>query len=82
MAWFQHEAKLPAPLNHPNIAAVYGLDKSDGIYFPVMELVEGVMLEDCTAGKAGVPAGFFRCRRVGGAPSDAPSGASGITENS
>jgi serine/threonine protein kinase len=57
VARFQCEAKLLASLNHPNIAAIHGLEESDGIYFPVMELVEGVTLEDYIAGNAGVPAG-------------------------
>jgi serine/threonine protein kinase len=38
---FQREAKLLASLNHPNIAATHGLEKSDGIKFLVLELVEG-----------------------------------------
>ena len=38
---FEREAKLLASLNHPNIAAVYGLHESNGIRFIVMELVEG-----------------------------------------
>jgi serine/threonine-protein kinase len=38
---FEREAKLLAALNHRNIAAIYGLDESDGIRFLVMELVEG-----------------------------------------
>ena len=38
---FQREAKLLASLNHPNIAAIHGLEESDGIHFLVLELVEG-----------------------------------------
>jgi Tol biopolymer transport system component len=38
---FEREAKLLASLNHPNIAAVHGLDKDRGVHFLVMELVAG-----------------------------------------
>ncbi len=41
LARFQREAEVLAALNHPNIAAIYGLEKSDGIIALVMELVEG-----------------------------------------
>jgi serine/threonine protein kinase len=51
VARFQREAKLLASLNHPNIAAIYGLEESDGINFLVMELVEGETLEKYCAGK-------------------------------
>ena len=30
MARFEREAKLLASLNHPNIAAIYGLEQADG----------------------------------------------------
>ena len=43
---FQREAKTLASLNHPNIAAIYGLEESEGIKALVMELVEGPTLED------------------------------------
>jgi serine/threonine protein kinase len=43
---FQREAKLLASLNHPNIAAIYGLEESDGTHFLVMELIEGETLKD------------------------------------
>src|SRR5262245_32259550 len=41
IARFQREAKVLASLNHPNIAALYGLEESDKRHFLVMELVEG-----------------------------------------
>src|SRR3990170_5024602 len=46
IARFQREAKLLASLNHPNIAAIYGLEESGGIQFLVLELVEGETLAD------------------------------------
>jgi serine/threonine protein kinase len=33
-------------LNHPNIAAIYGLEDADGVKALVMELVEGPTLAD------------------------------------
>ena len=46
LAQFEREAKLLASLNHPNIAAIYGLEESDGTRFLVLELVEGPTLGD------------------------------------
>ena len=46
MARFQREAHLLASLNHPNIAAIYGLEESNGVRALVMELVEGRTLAD------------------------------------
>ena len=43
---FQREAEVLAALNHPNIAQIYGLEKSDGTIALVMELVEGPTLAD------------------------------------
>src|SRR5215213_811761 len=42
---FQREAKVLASLNHPHIAAIYGLEDVGGIKALVMELVEGDDLE-------------------------------------
>jgi len=46
LARFQREAKVLASLNHPNIAAIYGLEDSDRSNALVMELVEGPTLAD------------------------------------
>src|SRR5690348_16748694 len=44
MARFTREAQVLASLNHPNIAAIYGLEESGGVRALVMELVEGPTL--------------------------------------
>jgi serine/threonine protein kinase len=46
LARFQREAELLATLNHPNIAAVYGLEKANGLTGIVLELVEGDTLAE------------------------------------
>ena len=46
VARFQREAKVLASLNHPNIAAIHGLEESGGTNFLVLELVEGDTLAD------------------------------------
>src|SRR4029453_14572568 len=43
---FEREAKVLASLNHPNIGAIYGLEKHDGRHFLVLELIEGETLAD------------------------------------
>ena len=49
LARFEREAKTLASLNHPNIAAIYGLEDADGTKALVLELVEGPTLADRTA---------------------------------
>ncbi len=44
LARFEREAKLLAALNHPNIAAIYGLEDAGEINFLAMELAEGQTL--------------------------------------
>jgi Tol biopolymer transport system component len=46
IARFGREAQLVAALNHPHIAAIYGLEDSDGVPALVLELVEGETLAD------------------------------------
>jgi serine/threonine protein kinase len=41
VARFRREAQILASLNHPNIAAIHGLEEVDGQTFLVLELVEG-----------------------------------------
>jgi Tol biopolymer transport system component len=43
---FEREAKLLASLNHPNIAAIHGLEQSDEIHFLALELVPGNTLAE------------------------------------
>ena len=46
LARFQREAEVLASLNHPNIAAIHGLERATGTTALVMELVEGPTLAD------------------------------------
>ncbi len=46
LARFQREAEVLASLNHPNIAAIYGLEEADDTRALVLELVEGPTLAD------------------------------------
>lgn len=46
LARFEREAQLLASLNHPNIAAIYGLEESEGFRCLVLELVEGQTLAE------------------------------------
>ncbi len=48
LARFQREAKMLAALNHPNIAAIYGLEESGNTHYLVMELVPGSTLTRLT----------------------------------
>jgi serine/threonine protein kinase len=46
LARFQREAQILAALNHPNIAAIYGLEEYDGVTCLVMELAPGPTLAE------------------------------------
>src|SRR6516164_3069508 len=56
MARFRREAQVLASLNHPNIAAIYGLEESGGVRALAMELVEGPTLAEKIRGSADVGA--------------------------
>ena len=49
---FRIEAQAAAGLMHPNIVNVYDVGEEDGIYFIVMELVEGITLKKYIEKKA------------------------------
>ena len=46
LARFQREAEVLASLNHPHIAAIYGLERAEGVTALVMELIDGPTLAD------------------------------------
>ena len=46
LARFQREAQVLASLNHPGIAAIYGIEEQDDTRALVLELVEGPTLAD------------------------------------
>src|ERR1700674_5376995 len=48
LARFQREAEVLAALNHPNIGAIYGLEKTPDFTALVMELIEGDNLSQRT----------------------------------
>ena len=71
LARFQREAKVLASLNHPNIAAIYGLEDEGDSPALVLEYVEGPTLQELI-GRApaarGTSAAEVRAARGGGAP--------------
>ncbi len=50
-ARFTREAQVLAALNHPHIAAIYGVEETDSVTALVLELVEGPTLDARIAGK-------------------------------
>ena len=49
LARFDREARMLAALNHPNVAAIYGLEEHDGVRFLVLEYVPGPTLAERVA---------------------------------
>ena len=49
---FKMEAQSAAGLSHPNIVNVYDVGDENGIYYIVMELVEGITLKNYIERKA------------------------------
>src|SRR2546428_9698481 len=68
VARFEREAQILAALNHPHIAAIYGLEHSGSSQCLVLELVDGETLADKLqgAGPRGLP--------LNEAPADARQG--------
>jgi serine/threonine-protein kinase len=65
LARLEREAKLLASLNHPNIAAIYGLEEADGVRFLALELVPGETLQERVAkGPLPVEEALEVCRQI------------------
>jgi serine/threonine protein kinase len=65
IARFQREAQVLASLNHPHIAAIYGLEEADGVRALVLELIEGETLADRIArGPLPVDEAFAIARQI------------------
>ena len=45
LARFEREARMLAALNHPNIAAIHGIEEEQGTRFLVLELLPGKILK-------------------------------------
>jgi eukaryotic-like serine/threonine-protein kinase len=52
LARLAREARVLAALNHPNIAAIYGLEQAEGLRALILELVEGQTLAQTLEGRA------------------------------
>ena len=68
LARFQREAQALAALNHPNIAAIFGLEESGGVSALVMELIDGQTLaERIAAGPIPLAVALGIARQIGAA---------------
>jgi len=65
LARFEREARVLASFNHPNIAAIYGVEEADGKRFLVLELVEGETLaERLSRGTLSLEETLEVCRQI------------------
>ena len=65
VARFRREAQILAALNHPHIAAIYGLEEANGSQFLILELVEGgTLAERLKAGRLPLPEALSVARQV------------------
>ena len=65
LARFQREAQVLASLNHPHIAAIYGLEKTGNLEALVLELVEGETLaEQIAAGPVPIDEALAIARQI------------------
>jgi serine/threonine-protein kinase len=51
----EREARVLASINHPNIAALFGLEEGDGLTGLVLELVPGLALQQHLATRGPLP---------------------------
>jgi Protein kinase domain/WD40-like Beta Propeller Repeat len=65
LARIEREARVLASLNHPNIAAIYGVEEADRKPFLVLELVEGETLaERLSRGPFSIEEALEACRQI------------------
>jgi serine/threonine protein kinase len=65
---FEREGRLLASLNHPNIAAIHGLEEADGVVALVLEFVEGPTLAERLArGSVPIPEALAVARQIASA---------------
>jgi len=64
VARFEREAQIVAALNHPHIAAIYGLEESGGAKFLVLEFVDGQSLGQKLEGIRGSGLGIDESLRL------------------
>jgi serine/threonine protein kinase len=60
LARFGREARVLASLNHPNVAAIYGLEDSERVQFIVLEFVDGETLAERIARGSALVGGLGR----------------------
>ena len=74
VARFEREAQLLASLNHPNIAAIHGVEESQGATFLVLEFVDGHSLSELLkAGAMPVPEAMALAKQLSDASTCAPA---------
>jgi serine/threonine-protein kinase len=62
---FEREARLLATLNHPNVAAIHGLEEHEGIRFLVLEYVPGrTLAERFQRGNLPVKEALALCKQI------------------
>ena len=67
-ARFEREARLLASVDHPNVAAIHGIEEQHGLRFLVLELVEGTTLDEIlAAGRPRLDQALDLARQIAGA---------------
>src|SRR5262249_51499815 len=55
MRRFVREARSAGRLNHPHVVTIYEVDQRDGVYFLVMELIDGGSVRERLQAKGALP---------------------------